>query len=129
MKGLLTFLLLVSTINLLWFPVTDGVHEVLHAIKSRIHDHGHYHSHSHAHSNKNQHHSHRVEEHSTIKSLLNVFASVDDQKHSVTVILFLFFSAEVVYFFLSPFAGELSLIPENQQYNLHITPPTPPPLV
>jgi hypothetical protein len=127
MKGLVTFLLLLSAINLLWFPVTDGVHEVLHAMKSRIHEHGHYHSHDHSH--KNHHHSHRVEEHSTIKSLLNVFASVDDQKQSVTVILFLFFSAEVIYFFLSSFVGKLSLIPENQKYNLHITPPTPPPLV
>jgi hypothetical protein len=98
-------------------------------MKSKIHKHGHYHSHSHDQSNKNHHHSHRVEEHSTIKSLLNAFASVDDQKQSVTVILFLFFSAEAIYFFLSSFAGELSLIPENPKYNLHITPPTPPPLV
>jgi hypothetical protein len=128
MKGLVTLLLVVSITNLLWFPVTDGVHEVLHAMKSRLHIHGHYHTHAQG-SKKDHHHSHAVEEHDTVKNLLKTFASLDDQKQSITFILFLFFSAEVIYSFLSPFAGELFLIPENQKYTLNIPPPTPPPLV
>lgn len=130
MKGLVTLLLIVSITNLLWFPVTDGVHEVLHAMKSRLHSHNHHHTHAHS-STKGHHHdhsTHTVEEHSAVKNLLNAFASLDDQKQSITVILFLFFSAEAIYFFLSTFAGQLLLIPENQKYALCIPPPTPPPL-
>jgi hypothetical protein len=128
MKGLVTLLFIVSITNLLWFPVTDGVHEVLHAMKSRLHSHGHHHTHTHG-SKKDHYHSHAVEEHATVKNLLNAFASLDDQKQSITVILFLFFSMEAIYFFLSSFAGQLLPIPENRKYTLCIPPPTPPPLV
>jgi hypothetical protein len=125
MKRLAIFLLIVSTVNLLWFPVTDGVHEVLHSLKSRLHTHGH----NHDHDDHHHHSSHHVEEHDTVKNLLNALDPTDDQQQSVTVTLFLFFSVESTYFFFSCFAGMIPPMPEGQQYTFYITPLTPPPLV
>jgi RsiW-degrading membrane proteinase PrsW (M82 family) len=128
MKGLVTFLLIVSAINLLWFPVTDGVHEVLHALKSELHVHTHHQNHIHTNSSNHHHSTHHVEEHETVKNILNAFASLDEKNQSITVILFLFFSTALIYFFLLSFTEKIFPVPLNQEYTLYIPPLTPPPL-